>query len=113
MFLAFRFTLLCCGFSCYPSSATIDRCTRQVIQGFFIWADNESQIAITELIIHPATLRRQRRDAAQHLHPWNLRVEAEQISRVPVDSVNHVFGCVPDGLPPVICHGSRRRWVIL
>ena len=48
----------------------------------------------------------------QRINAWNARVEAKEAPRIPVNSVDHVFGRVPDELPPVIRHGSRGRGVV-
>ena len=57
--LPLRFALLCNTFSRHPLSTTINRPTGQVMQGLSIRAEDEPQVSITELIKHPAALRRQ------------------------------------------------------
>src|ERR1035438_780034 len=73
----------------------------QVMDGFSVRAERKAEVAVAELVEHATTLGRLRGDAFEHFDAVGLRVEAEEVARVAVDTVDLFVTRAPEGLPPV------------
>ena len=74
------------GYVVHPHHVLLRR--RVVVDRPAVGAQAGAQVPVAELVEHPAPLRRQGREALKHLHLRRLRIEPEEVPRVPVDAVD-------------------------
>src|SRR5216117_3355170 len=78
--LSLGFTLRRGALYRHPPSVEVDRAAGHVMQGAAVGAEREAEIAVAELVVHSAALRRLRREALEHVNAVEARIEAEQVA---------------------------------